>query len=809
MDTLLQNLRYATRQLLKNRLFTVVSVLTLALGIGATTVIFSLANALLFRPLPVFEPETLVGFEELEKENSPRAALSYPHLQDYRAATSEALRLAGFGLRDLSLNTGGDASVALGGFVTGNFFEILGIQPALGRFLTPEEEVVGVPEAATVISHSLWQREFGGDDGVIGETLRANGQVLTIIGVAPQGFHGLMTGFEIDLWTPIPTYSLLVPRGDINDPTAQNWLVPVGRLNPGITPAAAEVVVSQAGRQIGPRWQDAVIEGVQLSEFSPIPVEGRTPLKLFMALLFGTAALVLLIACVNVAGMLLARATVRRREIGIRLALGAGRGRLMGQLLTESTLIFAMGGIGALLLTSWASDLLATFLPALPIPVRVDFSLDPQVTAFALVVSIGTGLLFGLAPALRASRPDVVASLKAGGAGATTGRSRLRSAFVVGQLSLTILLLVTAGLLTRSLQGALAVDTGIDAQGVMVAGFDLDPHGYDQESEALFLERLKERMERHPDVRSVGFAQSVPLGFDEHVTSIGIPGHEPPEGRTGFRIDFNRVDGGYFETVGLPIVQGRPFLPTDRAQAPRVLIINETMARRFWPEGNALGAIVRLGESEREIVGIARDAKYYRLNEEPLPFLYIPQSQSYQGSNTLHVRSSADIALVSGLVRQELRGLDPNVPLVNAASLEERISITLLPQRMGATLIGVFGGLGLLLAVVGLYGILAYSVSQRTREIGVRLALGADRRNVLEMVVRQGLGMLVIGLGIGLLLALATTRLLAGLLLDISPTDPLTFVTVVIILTTAVLVASYIPARRATKVDPMVALRAE
>jgi predicted permease len=805
MGWILQDLRFAFRQLLTNPVFAGVAVLTLGVGIGATTVIFSLTNALIFRSLPVDDPTTLVGFEELQEGSSPQAGLSYPYVQEYREGTRDVMRLAAHGINDVALSVEGEATAALGGFVTGDFFDVLGIQPATGRFLRPDEEIAGVPTPVTVISHGLWQRRFSGGP-VIGETVRVNGQVLEIVGVAPADFHGLLTGLSVDLWMPIPLYTLLIPGSNIDHPTQSSWLFTVGRLHPGVGLAQAEAVTSAIARRIEPRWQNATVDGVQLSRLSGLMFDARQPVRLFMALLFGTGALVLMIACVNVTGMLLARATVRRREVGIRLAMGAGRGRLVGQLLTESTLLFILGGGVALVLATWVMDLLTAFLPSLPVPVSLDLSPDGTVVAFAIGVSLLAGTIAGLAPALQASRPDLVESLKSGSGGAAAGRSRLRSTLVVGQISLSLLLLVTAGLLTRSLQSALAVDTGFDPAGVMIAEIDLGPHGYDPETGALLFEQLKERLEARPEVQSVGYASGVPLSFSQSRITFQIPGVEVPAGAS---VQINTVDGDWFETVRMPIERGRAFDDTDRRDGPGVVIVNREMARRYWPDGEALGARIQFGSVSREIVGIAATGKYNSLQEDPLPFVFLPRSQSSSVSTTLHVRSAAGLGAVGALARRELQALDSNVPLVGPASLEERVTITLLPQRMGAALIGVFGAVGLLLAAVGLYGILAYSVSQRTREIGVRIALGARAENVLAMVIRQGVLLLAIGLALGLVLAFAATRLLAGLLVDVSPTDPLTFVTVALILAATTLFASYLPARRATRVDPMVALRAE
>lgn len=809
LETLLQNLRYAVRQLIRNPIFSVVAVVTLALGMGGTTVIFGLANTLLLRPLPVHEPERLIGFAEVGEEGSSRSAFSYPQIQAYRAASGEVARVAAHGFAELALNLEGDATVGAGSFVTADYFQVLGLAPVEGRFFAPDEEVPGDPRAVAVLSHDLWQQGYGGDPDAIGGTVRVNGQALTVIGVAPRGFRGLTTGLPADLWLPIPLYSTLIPGSDIDHPTRQNWLDPVARLAPGVSKVQAETGLSQAGRSIDSELQERGVQRVEVSELSGIPLAGRTSLQRFMGLLLACAALVLLIACVNVAGMLMARATARRRELAIRRTLGAGRGRLLLQLLTESTLLFLLGGVGAVLLASWLSGLLVALQPAVPFPVSLDVSMDASVVGFAMALALATGLLFGLAPALQASGADVLSSLKSGGAGAGGGGSRVRNIFVTAQLALTVLLLVTAGLLTRSLQNALEVDPGIDAENVIVAGLNLDPHGYEAGEGRLLLVRLTDRLETHPQIERVGFSWLVPLGLARWVSSVEIPGVEPPEGRTGFPIDFNVVDAGYFEAVRVPMVKGRAFGEEDRPGGPGVAIINETMARRFWPQGDALGSTLRAGGGERTIVGIARDGKYRSLDEAPLPFLYLPHSQAYRGAVVLHVRSDASLGPVEALLRRELRALDPDVPLTHPALLRDRITVTLLPQRMGAMVIGSFGGVGLLLALVGLYGILAYGVNRRTREIGVRMALGASEGRILALVVRKGLALTLVGLGVGLLLSLGVTRLLGGLMVEVSPTDPLTFLLVALVLGATGFFASYLPARRAAKLDPMVTLRAD
>jgi predicted permease len=808
MDTLLQNIRYALRQLRRNPGFSAVAATTIALGIGATTVIFSLVNALVFRPLPVDDPGGLIEVMELWEDGRPRGSISYPYFQEYREAGADVARLGAFGLGEVAFQGGDHASARAATFATGDYFDLLGLTPALGRFFAPEEERPGVPEPVAVISHALWEAEMGRDPAAVGRTITLNSRQVTVVGVAPPGFEGLVRGFATDVWLPIPMYAEVIPGSDIYAPGRHSWLVMFGRLAPGVSAPAAQSGLGAVGRAMAEQSElGLVTEGVRVSGYAGIPGPEAGAIRLFLALLLGTAGLVLLIACVNVAGMLLARATTRRREVGIRLALGAGRRRLVGQLLTESTVLFLMGGAGGVLLAIWLSDLLTVFSVGLPVDLSLDLAPDTRVVGFGLLLALATGLAFGLLPALQASRPDVAPALKEGGF-ATGGRTRLRGAFVAAQIAVSVLLLVTAGLLARSLQSSLAVDPGMNAAGVVVASVDVRPHGYDREEGLLFFERYLERLAERPGVQGVTLAQMIPLGFDESVAPVQVPGRDAPAGASAFYFDYNVVGPEYFSTLGIP-VDGREFVRGDGPEAPGVTIVNRTMAERFWPEGRALGERITVGEREKEIVGIAADGRYGNLHEDPKPYVYLPFGQSYGAKATVHVRSSEELSLVVQAMREELRALDPNVPLAAPGSLEERIRLTLLPQRIGATLIGIFGVLGLLLAAVGLYGILAYSVTRRTREFGVRIALGAGSRDVLAMVLREGALLLGVGLGVGLVLALAAARLLGGLVVGISATDPATFFGAVVVLGAAAFLASYLPARRATRVDPMIALRSD
>ncbi|HEX6966795.1 MAG TPA: ABC transporter permease [Gemmatimonadaceae bacterium] len=802
IDALTQDLRYALRTLHRNPGFALVSVLTLALGIGATTAVFSMVNTLLLRPLPVSHPEQLVLVNEqrvgaaswwLGQEQVP-----YDRFLAYREGTREIFSgLSAQRQVSFSLRFGNEPATAVtGAIVSGNYFDVLGLRPAVGRFFSADDE------PAVVLSHRLWQSRFSGDRGVVGQTIYLNSRPYVIAGVAPGGFRGTTALATHELWVPARSAPLGEHAGFMRD-----WVAPFGRLRPGVSLEHAAAVVNAVAMRVPPGEPQSRVRGARVEPMTPVPARAGRSIARDLEMFLTAAILVLLIAGANVAGMLLARASARRREIAVRLAIGAGRWRLVRQLLTESVLLFLLGGAGGVLLTLWLSRIFAAWGPALPDGAVLDLTPDLRVLGFALALAAVTGMLFALVPAVRASSAEVAPTLK-DGAERGSGRTRGRSVFVSAQLALAVVLLVAAGLCVRTLRSALAVDPGLDPDDVVVAAIDLAPNGYDEVRGRAFYRSLLERVRALPGVESAGIAQLVLLsgmsdGNDIESAEVG------PSGRTRTNAWYDVVDPDFFRTLRIPLVAGRALTDADVAGHAPVIVVNQELARQLWPGESPLGKHVRTFGRDWEVVGMTRDGKYANVTDNAVPpFMFLSFAQRYSASMTLHVRSRLPASQVIHEIRAQVRALDPNVA-VGAEPLTDVIGTTLLQQRFAAWLIGVFGLVGMLLAAIGIYGVLAYYVAQRTREFGIRLALGARGGDVLRLVMRRGALLIAIGTAVGLGAAAATTRVLRGLLYGIGPLDPVTFVVAPLVLVAVALVACWLPARRATRTDPIIALRAE
>ncbi|MCI0339299.1 MAG: ABC transporter permease [Acidobacteria bacterium] len=834
MQKVLQDLRYATRMLLKSPGITLIAVLSIALGIGANTAIFSLVNAAFLRQLPVVDPQQLV-YVFGGTRNSPWSVVSYPNYVDYRDRNVAFNGLAAFSGVTVSLGSSDTPDMIGGSIVTGNYFDLLGVRAVLGRIISPEDDKVPNAHPVVVISHRLWQQRFGARTEIVGQQLALNGHSFTVIGVTPAGFEGAEILETNDIYVPMMMQAIVRPprggfSGEMNPDLLQrrgpSWLRMIGRLKDGMTIDQAQAGFSILAAQLEQTYPNENRERTAtLFPVSKIDPRGYRPLLSAAALLMAVVGVVLLIACANVANLLLARASARRREIAVRLALGASRARLVRQLLTESLLLALLGGMAGLLLGVWTVELLkATPPPTGIFSFNLDFSLDSRVLLFTLGLSLLTGIIFGLAPALQTSRPDMVPALKDESQSAVQGRRRfnLRNMLVVAQVALSLLLLIGAGLFLRSLRQMQGIDPGFDAGKILAASLNINLLRYTRPQGREFYRQVVERIESLPGVQSASLARVVPISGGGRVTNFVLEGQTGPE--RGVRSEGTGVSGDdnlrtvatnvvglkYFQTMGIAMIRGRDFNAQDDEGTPGVVIINEAFARRHFINQDPLGKRLRLGGSQspwREIIGIVRDSKYRAISEEPTPFIYQPLAQNHETGMTLFVRAVGDPLSVAGGVRREVNSLEKNLPLSDLQSLTTLLDSSLYPARMGAVLIVVFGLLALLLAGVGLYGVMSYSISQRTREIGVRMALGAQKRDVLFLVLKEGMLLVSIGVILGLIAALAVTHLLAGFLYGISATDAVTFAGIPAVLAVVALCACYLPARRATKVDPMVALR--
>jgi predicted permease len=818
MHSLLQDLRYGARVLLKNPGVSAVVVLSLTLGIAANTTVFSVVNALLLAPPPVERPDELWQIWRVDPQG--RSAMqryrvtTYPALMFLRDHQQSFRALGAMNVEPeaVTWNRDGEGVAVQCLTVSGNYFELCGVRPALGRMFSPDEDRTPGTHPVTVLSHAFWKTRLGGDPHAVGKTMTINGTALTVVGVAPAEFKGAISVIASEMWIPYAISPTVFRAADRIASHQRSDSVGLGRLKSGVTTAQAEAELNALMHRLEDAHPDNYKNAAAgLLPSLAVPKQAQGMIAGFTAILMAAVFLVLMIACANAANLLLARATARRSEMAMRSALGAGRGRLMRQLLTESVLLAGLGGAGGLLLTTWLTQFVVRLIPA-SLPMRLELTLDWRVFTFVAVVSLLTGVVFGFAPAWRSSRVDLTATLKSGGREGSARRSRLSAALVVAQMAVCLMLLIAGTLCFRSLAKARSLDPGFQIAGRVAADMNLNDYGYSGEQARTFYARLVERAAALPGVKSAAVANHLPLGTSNNTMTVSAEGQplQPDEGGTA--VESFVVASGYFTTTGARLIDGREFTPGDREGAPPVAVINETAARRFWPGASPIGRRLVVNPKTREaveVVGLVQDGKYRTLGEEPRPavFLSFHQRPTLRATLVVHVAGDAQATLAA--LRRTARELDARLALTRLSTLDQHLTFALFPVRTSALLLGVLGGVALLLAASGLFGVIAYSVAQRTREVGIRLALGARQGQVVRQIVGEGMRLAGLGVVFGLAGAWALTRLLGSVLFEVSVTDPLTFAAVPLLLAGISALACWIPARRAAKVDPMVALRYE
>jgi predicted permease len=817
-----KDIQYALRTLTKNPGFAIIGIVTLALGMAANTTLFSVINGFLLRPLPVPHPEQITVFALQQSSLPGDRRFSYPDYEDLRDQADSFSDVLAYRVTLASVTVDQKNDHCIISRVSSNYFSSLGLKPAYGRLLLPTEGRTPGADPIMVLGYSYWRQRFGGDPHIAGKKVEVNGNPFTVVGVAPPEFHGTYSVLDMAAYVPFSAES----GEDPDNPIQKIWasrgsrtLTLMGRLKPGVTIKQAEATLNVVSNRIAQAHPDTekgltvLVFPEKLARPDPDP---ENPIPAAAIAFMTLAGLVLLVACFNIANVLLVRATVRQREMAIRAALGAGQGRLVRQYLTESLLLSFLGGGAGLILGTWAASFLGSLRLGTDLPVQFDFHPDGRVYLFSLAAVLLTGLVVGTMPALRAARTNVITVLHEGGRGSSSGprRQLARNSLVAAQVAGSLVLLIVAGLFIRSLGKAQEIELGFNPDHVLNLSVDVEQVGYKEPRGREFFREIESRIQAMPGVASVAQAFTIPLGYISSDDRIWIESHPLEAGQQPAEIGYNTISPTYLDTLQIPLLRGRRFTEADGEKAPAVAIINQNMAKKFWPNEDALGKRFSTKGPKGpfiEVVGVVQDGKYQNIGEDPQPYFYEPLDQSYNSLRTIHVRTSVPPETLALQLESQIHDLAPDLPITQVQTMRESLQGAngFFFFRFGAQLASTMGFLGLILAVVGIYSVVSYAAAQRTQEIGIRIAMGATSRDILKMVLRQGLSVVGIGLALGLIIALAGTRVISGLFMGVKPTDPLTFTVVLLMLTAIALFACWIPARRATRIDPLVALRHE
>lgn len=811
MSTLLQDFRYGVRVLLKSPGFSIIAILTLALGIGANSTIFSWINSTVLNPIPGVANTSSLAELTAGKEGDP-SPISYPDYVDLRDHNRSLANLMAFSPRPMDLTGNAKPQRVWGELASANFFDTLDVHPFLGRTFLPAEGTRPGGAPVVVLSYQLWQTHFGSDRSIIDKTIQINKHPYTVVGVAPPIFQGTQTGVRADLWLPVMMAQQFVGDQDLLQDRKVDWLMSIGRMKPGVMREQAQTDLNNLYGQIAKEYPDAH-RGISVATLYPMwraPWGANYYLRTILFLLMAISGVVLLLACANVANLLLVRSVSRRREMAIRLSIGATRWRLVRQLLIESLILASCGGGIAMLLTLWTSGMFGDFIPPSSIPVYMNYHADRAVLFATMAISLLTGIIFGILPALRSSSLQPVTVLKEESGSASGGRrkARLSSVLVVAQIAMSLLLLVCAGLFIRSFRLEQNFNPGFNSQGVLLESYDLGAVGYSKNSGMEFHRQLLAKLNALPGVQSAALASWIPMSMNISEVTVDVEGYVP-QLHESMKMDVADVSPEYLRTMQISLIAGREFMAGDTDKSQFVAMVNQEFVRRYWPNQDAIGKRVREDGKWFTVVGVTANFDNDHLGQKPKPFVYFPLFQDYTPLAAIHLRVSGNPLAYVSAAESAVHSLDADLPLSDVATLQSRIELNTTTQRIGGIFVGGFGVLALILAAVGVYGVLAYATRQRTHELGIRMALGAEPRGIFALVLWQGAILAFVGIAIGLAASFVLTRALANELFGVSPTDPLTYAGVGILLLAVALVACYLPARRAMRTDPMAALRHE